>query len=126
MEIVSIFQHLPGAKPIPPISCIDIDLPRKVSLSLMSSSGKTSSCQVALSAFPSIPALPHYNTWCSTQGNFFVEDETVLHNIPYMGEDLLDKDESFIDELLKNYDSKVHDDTQVSGCLPLAVSGIDL
>nr|VZI24227.1 unnamed protein product [Spirometra erinaceieuropaei] len=64
--------------------------------------------RVGVSMMPPIDPVPSMCSWAPVQQNFSVEDETELANLPYIGDDQAQEDVSFLEELLNNYDGRLH------------------
>lgn len=65
-------------------------------------------CSIPIRIMFSVQPMPTMYSWAELGKNFLADDETVLHNIPFVP----DEDLKFIEELLDNYEHKVHSDKE--------------
>lgn len=63
-------------------------------------------CAIPIRIMFNVQPMPTMYSWAEVGQNFLADDETVLHNIPFVP----DEDLNFVEELLENYDNKVHSD----------------
>lgn len=81
---------------------------RKANIEMIDSTGAKRFCSVPIHIMFNVQPMPTMYSWAQVGQNFLADDETVLHNIPYVP----DYDLQFIEELLENYDNKVHSDKE--------------
>jgi len=57
---------------------------------------------------PSLTKIPPVLAWTSIPYNVHEDDGKFLTNIPFLGDEIIDKDKKFIDEMMNLYEGKVH------------------
>lgn len=78
---------------------------RKAKIDITDSTGEIKTCRrIPIRTMFAVQPMPTMYSWAQLGRNYLAEDEHVLHNIPYVE----DHDTEFIEELLDNYDHKVH------------------
>lgn len=93
----------------PPHSCVMSHAIYKVSCQKGDLKNNATTFKVPIRVMFNVQPMPTMYSWAEIGQNFFAEDETVLHHIPYVPDD----DLKFIEDLVENcYDGKLQSDIQ--------------
>lgn len=84
--------------------------PSMISKKLRITGSDNKKSNVTIKQIHFLKSIPTMFTWAPIQQNYLVEDEQELHNIPYLGDEVIDNENNFIVDLLNNYNGKVHGD----------------